>query len=44
MVPTLTAATMLIFPGDRRGSEAREGRPGAESLPADIHVLVVDDG
>ena len=28
----------------RRGDHARDGRPGAEALPADIHVLVVDDG
>jgi dolichyl-phosphate beta-glucosyltransferase len=28
----------------RRGEHAREGRPGAEALPADIQVLVVDDG
>lgn len=28
----------------RRGEHAREGAPGAASLPAEIHVLVVDDG
>jgi dolichyl-phosphate beta-glucosyltransferase len=28
----------------RRGHLGRDGRPGAELLPADIHVLVVDDG
>ena len=28
----------------RRGERAREGRPGAEELPASIQVLVVDDG
>lgn len=28
----------------RRGAHAREGRPGADALPAEIHVLVVDDG
>lgn len=28
----------------RRGHLAREGRPGAEALPRDIQVLVVDDG
>jgi dolichyl-phosphate beta-glucosyltransferase len=28
----------------RRGDHAREGRPGADALPADIDVLVVDDG
>ena len=28
----------------RRGEHGRDGRPGAEVLPADIHVLVVDDG
>ena len=28
----------------RRGDHAREGRPGADALPADIQVLVVDDG
>jgi dolichyl-phosphate beta-glucosyltransferase len=27
-----------------RGPRGREGRPGAAELPADIHVLVVDDG
>ena len=29
---------------NRRGTTSREGRPGAEALPPDIHVLVVDDG
>ncbi len=28
----------------RRGHHGRDGRPGADTLPADIHVLVVDDG
>jgi dolichyl-phosphate beta-glucosyltransferase len=28
----------------RRGHEAREGRPGSEELPLTIQVLVVDDG
>ena len=28
----------------RRGERARDGRPGAEELPAQIQVLVVDDG
>jgi dolichyl-phosphate beta-glucosyltransferase len=28
----------------RRGSDAREGRPGSAELPASVHVLVVDDG
>ena len=28
----------------RRGDHAREGRPGAEELPPDVRVLVVDDG
>lgn len=28
----------------RRGAHGREGRPGADALPAEIHVLVVDDG
>ena len=28
----------------RRGEQAREGRPGPHDLPADIQVLVVDDG
>jgi len=28
----------------RRGHSGRDGRPGAESLPVNIHVLVVDDG
>jgi dolichyl-phosphate beta-glucosyltransferase len=28
----------------RRGERARDGRPGAEELPARIQVLVVDDG
>ena len=28
----------------RRGEHARDGRPGAEELPGDVHVLVVDDG
>jgi dolichyl-phosphate beta-glucosyltransferase len=28
----------------RRGDHAREGRPGAELLPHDVDVLVVDDG
>ena len=28
----------------RRGDQARDGRPGADALPADIDVLVVDDG
>ncbi len=28
----------------RRGEHAREGAPGAASLPAEIRVLVVDDG
>ena len=28
----------------RRGHLAREGRPGAEDLPHQVHVLVVDDG
>ncbi len=28
----------------RRGDLGRDGRPGAQALPADIHVLVVDDG
>lgn len=28
----------------RRGGQAREGRPGADELPHDIQVLVVDDG
>jgi dolichyl-phosphate beta-glucosyltransferase len=29
---------------NRRGTTSREGRPGAEALPPDVHVLVVDDG
>src|SRR6478609_4553081 len=28
----------------RRGSDARDGRPGAAELPATVTVLVVDDG
>ena len=28
----------------RRGTDAREGRPGSAELPASVHVLVVDDG
>jgi dolichyl-phosphate beta-glucosyltransferase len=28
----------------RRGEHGRNGRPGADALPAEIHVLVVDDG
>ncbi len=28
----------------RRGDHARDGRPGADELPRDIQVLVVDDG
>ena len=28
----------------RRGEQARDGAPGSSSLPADIRVLVVDDG
>jgi dolichyl-phosphate beta-glucosyltransferase len=28
----------------RRGEHGRDGRPGADALPAEIHVLVVDDG
>ena len=28
----------------RRGDLGRDGRPGAQTLPADIHVVVVDDG
>ncbi len=28
----------------RRGHQARDGRPGAEDLPATVQVLVVDDG
>ena len=28
----------------RRGQHGRDGRTGALALPADIHVLVVDDG
>ena len=28
----------------RRGSDAREGRPGSADLPAAVRVLVVDDG
>ena len=28
----------------RRGDQGRDGRPGAQALPAEIHVLVVDDG
>ena len=28
----------------RRGDQARDGRPGADALPADVDVLVVDDG
>jgi dolichyl-phosphate beta-glucosyltransferase len=28
----------------RRGSEGRDGRPGADTLPEALHVLVVDDG
>ena len=28
----------------RRGEQARDGRPGADELPQDIQVLVVDDG
>jgi dolichyl-phosphate beta-glucosyltransferase len=29
---------------DRRGSDGRDGRPGAAELPARIDVIVVDDG
>src|SRR6188472_125107 len=28
----------------RRGSDARDGRPGSAELPASVTVLVVDDG
>ena len=28
----------------RRGTDARDGRPGSAQLPASVHVLVVDDG
>src|SRR6476660_1540091 len=28
----------------RRGEQARDGAPGSSQLPADIRVLVVDDG
>ena len=28
----------------RRGQQAREGSPGSASLPANIEILVVDDG
>src|SRR5512133_2967592 len=28
----------------RRGERARDGRPGAEGLPEQIQVLIVDDG
>jgi dolichyl-phosphate beta-glucosyltransferase len=28
----------------RRGERGRDGRPGADALPAETHVLVVDDG